>query len=528
MALQVGEIYVALGIKDSGFNKGMSEAKRNTTSLVNAMGSSLGVNSSFTSAINQSSSSLSALGMISEGAALGIAAVGVALVAGAVSAGAFASKAIAAAGTMEQTRMAFTGLLGDAEQANIFINQLQAFAAATPFEFSGIAKASQRLMAMGIAARDVIPTMTALGDAASAMGAGPDVVDRLVTALGQMSAKGKVSGEEMRQFAEAGIPVWDFLANKLSTDVAGAMKKVESGAVDAKTGIDAIKEGMESSFGGMMKKQSQTLFGRISTLKDAMSKIFIDVGEVLLPMVKPILEVISEEFKKWPTILANVKVWIAGLKPALAEVGNALKPLWDMFKQLQGAMFTGGLTGWSLAFKAFGLTLKGLVPWIRIMVGMIQQMVNALQIMAQVVLATVPGLSDLLRFVITIAGIKNANMGPLIELKGKQDAEAAAMAKEEEAKAVLEGVEAIRKQRQEEAKQRQERVAWMGPADLWKKAMAGVQKSALGMPSGFSSDVTLKNKPSDEELRKIKRTLDETKKGQDELIRLTRQALGAV
>jgi tape measure domain-containing protein len=195
--------------------------------------------------------------------------------------GAFGLKAIQASADMEQTRIAFGTLLGGAKQADSMIRDLQAFAAKTPFEFSGLQQSAKRLLAFGFTAKSIIPTMTAVGDAVAALGGGQEMIDRVTMAMGQMMAKGRVQGDEMLQLAEAGIPAWDFLAKKLGVTIPEAMKKVTAGAVDAKTGIDALTEGMEQRFGGLMTQQSGTITGLFSNLQDSVGQTMVSVGDSL-------------------------------------------------------------------------------------------------------------------------------------------------------------------------------------------------------------------------------------------------------
>lgn len=180
----------------------------------------------------------------------------------------------------QQADIAFTTMLGSGEKAKVFLDDLQQFAAKTPFEFPELLSASQRLLAMGFAAEDVRPTLTAVGDAVAALGGSGELVGRVTTALGQMQAKGKASAEEMAQLTEAGIPGWKFLAEAIGTDVAGAMDKVSKGAVDADTVIDALVKGMNEDFGGMMEKQSVTFGGLVSTIKDTFTQVS---GTVMAP-----------------------------------------------------------------------------------------------------------------------------------------------------------------------------------------------------------------------------------------------------
>jgi tape measure domain-containing protein len=104
-------------------------------------------------------------------------------------------KSIQMGAQFEQSQVAFTQMLGSAEKSDAFLKQLFDFAAKTPFEFTGLQDASRRLLAYGFEANEIIPIMTRVGDAVSALGGGTAEINRATLALGQMQAKGKVSGE---------------------------------------------------------------------------------------------------------------------------------------------------------------------------------------------------------------------------------------------------------------------------------------------------------------------------------------------
>ena len=76
------------------------------------------------------------------------------------------------------------------ERAKQMIADLTDFAKKTPFEMSGLTDATQKLLAYGFTAEDVIPTLTAIGDATAALGSGQEGIDACTRAIGQMQAKG--------------------------------------------------------------------------------------------------------------------------------------------------------------------------------------------------------------------------------------------------------------------------------------------------------------------------------------------------
>lgn len=197
----------------------------------------------------------------------------------AASLGALGVKAVQAAGNFQQVQAAMTNMLGSAERAKNLLGQLQDFAAKTPFEFNDVAAASQKFLAFGFTAEQIISTLRAVGDAAAGVGLGKEGIDRITLALGQMAAKSKVQSDEMLQLTEAGIPAWQMLADKIGTSVPQAMDMVSKGAVDAQTGLQALVGGMEEKFGGMMAQQSQTITGTWSNMMDGLSQSAIAVGQ---------------------------------------------------------------------------------------------------------------------------------------------------------------------------------------------------------------------------------------------------------
>lgn len=247
---------------------------------------------------------------ISKGAVGAIVGVGVAL-------GALGLASVKAAGQMEQTRIAFTTLLKDGDKAKSFLSELEKFAASTPFELPGVLDASKRLLAFGFSAEQVIPILTAVGDSAAALGIGEEGIQRLTLAIGQMQAKGKVSAEEMLQLAEAGVPAWEMLANKIGTDIPTAMDKASKGQISAAEGIQAVISGMNSKFGGMMEQQAQTVNGIMSNIQDSVTQSMVVIGDEIIEAfdIKPKLKGAQDALGEF-----TEKVKSIGLADAVREI----------------------------------------------------------------------------------------------------------------------------------------------------------------------------------------------------------------
>lgn len=215
---------------------------------------------------------------------------------------------------LEQTRVAFTSMLGSAAQANAMIADLQKFAADTPFEMPGVRDAAQQLLAFGYDANEIIPTLTALGNAASGLGRGQDGFQHLAFVFGQIRTTGQLMGQDVMQLAQLGVPVKDILAKNLGLTKEELARIGEQG-IDADVAIQALIDGMNERFPEMMKKQSETFEGVLSNIKDNLGQAF---GLSGLPVFEEAKRVLLEIKNITDTMLANAqdgKNLFAGILP---------------------------------------------------------------------------------------------------------------------------------------------------------------------------------------------------------------------
>ena len=232
--------------------------------------------------------------------------------------------------SMEQSAIAFETMLGSAEAAGKMLKDLKDFAATTPFEFMELQGAAKRMMAYGFAADEVLPKLTIIGDAAAALGGGSEMIGRITLALGQMQAKGKVSGEELRQLSEAGIPALKYLADAAGMTTAEFTDFQKKGIVPAKEALDALLQGMKGDFGGLMAAQTATAAGQVSMLKDEVSYLQIALGDTfrdeilkstqfIIAMVKE-LRLWAEEAGRKAEVRGNLADMVASDVVSLEEM----------------------------------------------------------------------------------------------------------------------------------------------------------------------------------------------------------------
>jgi tape measure domain-containing protein len=240
--------------------------------------------------------------------------------------GALGVTAVKTSSNIQQAGIAFEQLLGSAEAGQAKLRELLKFAAQTPFDSEGVVTASQRLLAYGFTAEELIPTLTTLGDAAAGLSLDSDGINRLAIALGQISSKGRVQAQELQQIAETGVKAKEILSQALGVTQADLEGLVEKGLVPAdfaiQTLLDGIKNGGKGipAFGGAMEKQGKSLAGVWENLKDS-AKLALNDG------LQPFLDDISASIKALiPSVTAFANAFGNALGPALASLATDVGP----------------------------------------------------------------------------------------------------------------------------------------------------------------------------------------------------------
>jgi tape measure domain-containing protein len=246
--------------------------------------------------------------------------------AGTAALAALGAAGLKAASDFQQASIAFETLLGSGEKAKAFLGDLREFAKSTPFGLSDLTKSSQQLLAYGFAAEQILPILTAAGDAAAGLGGTSETVAGIVRALGQMNAAGRVKGQEILQLSEVGVPALRILADTFGKTTGEIQKMIEKGLIPADVGVAALVNGIENgtkttvAFGGLMEKQALTLAGVWSNVKDSVQIALVDG-------LAPALPAIAEAFDALiPSLTGFAEAFGSVLGPTLAAIATDVGP----------------------------------------------------------------------------------------------------------------------------------------------------------------------------------------------------------
>lgn len=254
--------------KTKEFAQKLKEAQAQLNTTAQGLKTAEGYMNSFGDAASGSSKSLA--GAIAQGTVM--AGVFSKLYSAALSAAeGFISSGIEYNAQIEKYTTGFTNMLGSAEAAQQVMSQIQEDAARTPFNVEALTQANQLLISAGENAGYSEKVILALGNAVNAAGGGNAELSRMAQNLQQIANVGKAASIDIKQFAYAGINIYQVLADYTGKSVQEVQNMTISYDLLSQALIAASEEG--GRYYGAMETQSQTMNGRMSTLQDNVKQL---------------------------------------------------------------------------------------------------------------------------------------------------------------------------------------------------------------------------------------------------------------
>lgn len=293
MALKVGELFASIKLDSKQYNTGLKSVLKGTKGAV--------------SSINSLIKAAGSLYLAKQAFDLGKAAINY-------------------SGQIEQLQVSFETMTGSAAKAKSILGEIRDIAAKTPFEVSGLAETQQLLMNYGFTAETALDRMMMLGDIAQG---DEEKLKGIATAYGQMNSAGKVMLQDVKQMIERGFNPLQIISESTGESMASLYDRISKGTI----AVEEITAAMvtATSAGGRyfqsMEKQSKTLNGQISTLKDNSMEL---MGDVFQPMFDSIRTEILPEMNNTLAELQEgyTQGGMDGLADAFSDVSK------DMLKGL--------------------------------------------------------------------------------------------------------------------------------------------------------------------------------------------------
>lgn len=181
-------------------------------------------------------------------------------------------------GEFQAADTAIETLLGNKEKANALMSQVREFAKISPLEFSDVTAATQMMLGFNIEAEKVPRYLQAIGDVS--MG-NTQKFNSMTLAFSQMSAAGKLMGQDLNQMINAGFNPLQIMSEKTGKSIATLKDEMSKGAISAEmvqqAFIDATSAG--GRFYQMSENASKEINGQLSMMQDAMDSVLNELGE---------------------------------------------------------------------------------------------------------------------------------------------------------------------------------------------------------------------------------------------------------
>lgn len=210
----------------------------------------------------------------------------------------------------EMTSTAFSVLVGNEEKASKILKEIAQFGQESPFDKMGLTENAKQMLAFGVETDKVMTYLRQLGDIS---GGQKEKLDGLSLVMGQVSAAGKLSGQDNLQFINAGFnPLKELQKMHPEKTYAELQKAMSKGAITSQHVAEALQHATQEGgqFYGMMDRQSKTLAGRFASLVDNIQEMAVGLYQKIEPILKSVVDHLAGFIPYVSQVLKTLFDWI--------------------------------------------------------------------------------------------------------------------------------------------------------------------------------------------------------------------------
>lgn len=223
----------------------------------------------------------------------------------------FGSQVVDTYGRMQLLESSFEVLLQSSSRAKEMIAELTRMSIDSPLELTHFTSAAQTLMGFGIEGEKVTGILSQLSDVS--MG-NAERFQSLALAYAQTQAAGRLMGQDLLQYINAGFNPLNAIAQQTGKSIATLKEEMSEGAVTADMVAEAFRtvtaEG--GQFYQMTQKQAEGMAGIRATFEDTVTQVYRQIGQDNEGLIKSGYELATSLVKNYETIGRALAVLIAG------------------------------------------------------------------------------------------------------------------------------------------------------------------------------------------------------------------------
>ncbi len=190
----------------------------------------------------------------------------------------FSKAAMQAYAEIESIKTQLGVVFSSQTQADSMFGEIAQYATKSPFGVQQTSELAVLLKQSGVYASDLMDTLKMIGDTA---GGNMEKMKRIANNYAQIVSIGKASMLDMRQFAYAGIPIFEAVSNELKVSQQELRKLISDGKVTSDIIEKVFKDltGVNGIFENATEKGAKTLKARLQNLQDAKQLGLAEVGK---------------------------------------------------------------------------------------------------------------------------------------------------------------------------------------------------------------------------------------------------------
>lgn len=250
----------------------------------------------------------------------------------------------------DRTAVSFEVMLGSQKKAADMLNEMNRYAADSPYSRLGVQEAAQTMLGFGVEQERILPSLRTLGDIA--MG-NSERFKGLALVFSQVAAAGKLQGQDLLQLVTNGYNT----LNDISKLTGKSMSQLKDEMSEGKISFDMMLQAMQAAtsaggkYYGMVDRIAKTPFGRFGQLADQFKDTLISLYKVVEPLLIPAFDLLSSVMTAAQpviTAMASGMQWLVNNFKDMAPYVIAAATAWATYNTYM-FVSTSILKGWTVA-----------------------------------------------------------------------------------------------------------------------------------------------------------------------------------
>jgi tape measure domain-containing protein len=234
-------------------------------------------------------------------------------------------KAIDLSSELQRSEAKFEVFLGDLQSAKNLLADIRDLSGRSPVSFQAGQRAVATMLQFGVASDGI---MTRLEQIAEATGGNSERMESLALAYAQVTAAGRLMGQENIQLLNAGFSPLLLISEKTGESMTSLKKKMEDGAISAEMVTQILVESTSEGgkFFGLLDRTAAKPVGALMRLNNEFEKLLTNLGDATLSSFEGDIDKAATALQKFEQFSKNVeRGWEKAKNNAFAPLSKALR-----------------------------------------------------------------------------------------------------------------------------------------------------------------------------------------------------------